>query len=104
MYKFIIQNIVLIVVGLLLIVYGSLNATMSFAPKNIRDIEQEYGKTFALPVTTYTDNPKKSDDEIRKTADNAATLVILSIISGIFIIINSSYEIVFELPKHWCKK
>lgn len=103
MYKFIIQNIVLLVVGLLLIVYGSLNATMSFAPENIRDIEQEYGKTFALPVTTYSDNTEKSDDEIRKTANNAAILVILSIISGIFIIINSSYEIVFEFPKQ-CKK
>lgn len=90
---FLIKNTIVLVLGSLLIAYASVNITLSSAPDNIDAIPQNYGKTFALKVTPITDSPDETKNEIKISSRNAYILMILSMIAGIYLVLDALSEI-----------
>ena len=93
MYQLLLQYTILFVLGVIFIVYASLNISLSYAPENLKDMTQNYGKTYAIPVTRPSNNSNEIDIFIKKTAANAATLMILSMTAGIYLVLFSLYRI-----------
>lgn len=93
MYQLLLQYTVLFVLGLIFIVYASLNISLSYAPESLQDIPQNYGKIYAIPVTRPSDNSDELNEFIKKTTANATTLMILSMTGGIYLVLFSIYRI-----------
>lgn len=93
MYKILFQYIILFVLGVIFVIYASLNIKLSYAPENLKDIPQNYGKIYALPVTRPSYNSDEVNEIIKKTIANAATLMILSMTAGIYLILFSIFRI-----------
>ena len=87
------ENLILLILGCLLLAFGSLNITMSEAPENIEEITQNYGKTYAMKITPISDTPEDTAGEIKLSTKNAHVLMILSLIAGIYLIFYSLFEI-----------
>ena len=58
------KNLILLILGCLLLAFGSLNITMSEAPENIEEITQNYGQTYAMKITPISDTPEDTAGEI----------------------------------------
>lgn len=83
------REILLFTIGVLLIVYSSLNIAISPPPDNLTDIPNQYGKTFCLPITAISGTSEEGVAETKKKINNAYALVILALISGIFLVLSS---------------
>lgn len=93
MYQLLLQYTILFVLGVIFIVYAFLNISLSYAPENLKDMTQNYGKTYAIPVTRPSDNSNEINQFIKTTAGKAATLMIVSMTGGIYLILFSIYRI-----------
>ena len=87
------KNLILLVLGCLLIAFGSLNITMSEAPENIDQITQNYGNTYAMKITPISDSPEDTVAEIKTSTKNAHILMVLSLVAGIYLVFYSLFEI-----------
>jgi hypothetical protein len=87
---------ILLVIGILLTYYGFVNVSLSAAPEDLKDIFQKYNNTYALKVLPNSDNPEQIKI-IKDNMNNARVLMILSIISGLYIIIYCIYEFICSL-------
>lgn len=96
MYQILLQYFILMVLGLLFVSYASLNVTLSYAPSDLSQITQNYGKTYAIQVTTPADNAEEVNENIRRTTSNSTTLMILSMVGGIYLVLFSIYRIVIS--------
>lgn len=101
MYQILLQYFILLVLGLLFVAYATLNVTLSYAPEDLSQITQNYGKTYAIQVTTPADNSAEVNDNIRRTTANSTTLMILSFVGGIYLVLFSIYRIIISMH---CKK
>jgi hypothetical protein len=88
-----IREILLFTLGILLIVYSSMNIAISPAPDNLSDIPNQYGKTFCMPIGAISGTSEEGVATTKKKMNNAYALVILSLISGIFLILISFFGV-----------
>ena len=84
---------VLLVLGILLTYYGFLNVSISSAPDNINDITQKYNNTYAIKVLPNTDSPDQIQI-VKDNMNNAHSLMILSIVAGLYIIVYCIFEVI----------
>ena len=92
MYSF----IILLIFGIILITFGILNRSLSFAPSNIEDLNNSYGKIFAIKVEIPTSDEDEFYDKIKETTRNATILMILSMIIGSYLILFSMYKLIIK--------
>lgn len=84
------REILLFTLGILLIVYSSINIAISPAPQNLSDIPNQYGKTFCMPIGAISGTSgEEGIAETKKKMNHAYALVILSLVSGIFLVLIS---------------
>lgn len=88
-----IRDVLLFTLGVLLLVYSTLNIAISPAPTNIADIPNQYGKTFCIPIESIEPSSDQSQSIIRKKINNAYILVILSLVGGIFLVLVSFFGV-----------
>lgn len=93
MHQLLLQYIILLILGVLFITYATLNLSLSYAPENLNEIPQNYGKTYAIQVTTASDNSQETKDNIIRTTSNATTLMLLSMVGGLYLVLFSIYRI-----------
>jgi hypothetical protein len=77
------------ILGILLVVYASLNIAISPAPSNLSEIPSNYGKTFCLPIQTISPTSQEGEKTLRQKTQRAYALVLLAMIGGIFLILIS---------------
>lgn len=85
--------LILFFLGILLTYFGFLNVSLTAAPDNVDDILQKYNNTYAIKVLPNTDSPDQKKN-IQQNMNNANRLMILSIISGLYLITFSIFEAV----------
>jgi len=84
-----IREILLFTMGVLLIVYASVNIAISPAPDKISDIPNQYGKTFCMPIGAISGTSEQGVQDTKNKMNNAYALVILALVSGIFLVLIS---------------
>ena len=84
-----IREILLFTLGILLIVYSSLNISISPSPEDIVDIPNQFGKTFCMPITSISPTSQEGIDQMKSKMNNAYALMILSLVGGIFLVLVS---------------
>ena len=71
----------------------SMNISCSPPPDNLSDIPNQYGKTFCMPIGAISGTSEEGVAITKKKMNNAYALVILSLVSGIFLILISFFGV-----------
>lgn len=83
------REIFSLTLGILLIIYSTMNIGISPAPQNLSDIPNQYGKTYCLPIQSISPTSEEGQELIRTKTNNAFILMVLSLVGGIFLVIAS---------------
>jgi len=95
----VIREFLLFALGILLIVYASLNISISPAPDKIADIPNQYGKTFCVPITPISSSSEDGTKEMKKKMNQAYALVLLALVGGLFLVLVSMVGVWHTLVK-----
>jgi len=90
-----IREFLILSVGILLIIFASLNMSISPPPQNIDDISTNYNKTYCVLVESVVSN---NSSKQRRAMQNAYILVLLSLFSGIFLVAIGLYGVYRHAP------
>ena len=93
------REIIFFLLGLLLIIYASLNINISSPPSDLKDIPNNYGKTFCIKINT-ADVPFEKN---RQIIQNAFILEMIAMASGILLILLSGPPVIKILSKQFKK-
>jgi len=89
------REIVFFILGLLLIIYASLNINISPPPTDLSNIPENYGKTFCIKINTI-DVPFEKN---RQIIQNAFILEMIAMASGILLVLLSGPPVLKIISK-----
>lgn len=93
------RDLLTFTLGVLLIIYSTINISISQAPDSVADIPNNYGKTYCLPIQSISPTSVEGETVIRKQTNNAYILVLLALIGGIYLVL-SSFVGLYQILAH----
>jgi fluoride ion exporter CrcB/FEX len=99
----VIREILLFTLGVLLLIYASLNISISPPPETLAEIPQQYGKTFCIPITSISSSSQEGIQLMKQKMNQAYALVLLALVGGLFLIL-VSFVSVWHTLVQWEQK
>ena len=87
-----VPEIIIMVIGIALLLFGILNINISPPPKDLNEIQSQFNKVYCIPVTRL--DSTSEEQSIRNAANNGYRLMVTSIICGFLLIVLDLFMIV----------